>query len=196
MHRVLIILVLAAISPSLYSAVPKKIDDDNAHERVRFLKAAWYLELNGHKKLAGKYYRKALSTWQKPSQREHLYDACHQYFKYLFERRKQIPKESRFSDCAPVFRDTYYGRVDRNYIPIHRAEPSFPRGTKFGWVVLRYDISKEGLAENIRVRETTAEYLNRYAIESLQKSFFLPKVEGGKAVVTKDVSIRTTFDRE
>ena len=93
------------------------------------------------------------------------------------------------------------GSQDKEAIPSFRIDPMYPRsaalqGTE-GFVVLKFDITESGTTKNISVLQARPpQIFNSSAIQALRKWKYKPKVEGGKAVVQKNLKVRLDFKLE
>ena len=87
---------------------------------------------------------------------------------------------------------------DSDEVPVVRVEPIYPRraAEQFieGWVVLKFDITTTGATSNVKVVDAQPKRIfDRAAIRAVQKWKYRPKVVEGKALVTRNVKVKLTF---
>jgi protein TonB len=89
--------------------------------------------------------------------------------------------------------------ADTEAVPVVRVEPIYPRQAAErqveGWVTMQFDIGPSGSVQNVRViGEEPKGVFGPAAVAAVKKWKYKPKVIDGKALVTKGVKVRLTFN--
>jgi TonB family protein len=81
--------------------------------------------------------------------------------------------------------------------PLVRHNPDYPLDALAkrleGWVQLKFDVTAAGFVENVSVVESSDTQFEEPAILALSKWRYLPRIEAGKRVATKDVRTRIVW---
>ena len=196
MKRVLIILLFIFSLPSY--GEESDIDNNDPKVRESLLKAANQYTNSAKFHEAYGYYIYAIKNWQKPEQIEDLKQACNHLFGLLYIHKLHEKKKELMEGCPKEELDKNYGNVDREHVAILKYAPIIPKRAKKlgldGWVLTEYDINEKGKAINIVVVESTNKIFESPAVKSVKKYVYLPKIVGGKAVTTKGVKNKITFN--
>lgn len=91
-------------------------------------------------------------------------------------------------------------RSDGPLVHMVRVQPAYPpyaasRGLE-GFVIVRFDVSPEGLAGNVVVVESSHGIFEKAAVKAAQKFRFKPKVADGVPVATTGVAYRFRFEMD
>lgn len=89
--------------------------------------------------------------------------------------------------------------ADTEAVPVVRVEPIYPRQAAErqieGWVTMQFDIGPSGAVQNVRViAEDPKGVFSAAAVAAVKKWKYKPKVIDGKALVTRGVKVRLTFN--
>ena len=92
---------------------------------------------------------------------------------------------------------TYIDEIDAR--PIKRLPPGYPdrcqrRAAKLEEVILEFDVSTEGVPENIQIVESTNSCFNEAAERAVAQWRYRPKMVSGEPVVRKNVTTLITFE--
>jgi TonB family protein len=176
------------------------IDHEDAEQRALFLRAAHFVRYSGYDKLARRYYVVALDAWADPSQSDDLASACKGLFSIDYARKKARPPETDFVDCPSSFTDLMYDRVDRPEILVFRAQPSFPARARrlrlSGRVIVGFDLDETGVVHGLRVLDSDHAVFDGPAMESIERSIYLPPIRDGKVVSVTGKMERIVFESE
>ena len=87
---------------------------------------------------------------------------------------------------------------DASSMPLVRINPMYPRAAAAkrleGWVLLEFDISTTGGVINARViKAKPPNVFNKSALDAIRKWKYKPMIVDGKAVVTRGVQVKLTF---
>jgi protein TonB len=90
---------------------------------------------------------------------------------------------------------------DTDTIPLVRINPIYPRRAAErrieGWVVVKFSINEQGMVENPEVVDADPRGIfESAAIRAIRKWKYRPKIEGGKPVKRRGISVKLTFDLE
>lgn len=83
--------------------------------------------------------------------------------------------------------------------PYHRDPPAYPMqcmnsAEKIELVTVRFDVSPDGVTENIAVIDSTNPCFERAAVKSIEKWRYNPELNDGNAVARKGVETTITFE--
>ncbi len=89
--------------------------------------------------------------------------------------------------------------ADAGSVPLVRIQPMYPREAAErrieGWVMLEFDISTTGAVKNARVvKSQPPRIFDKAARRAIRKWKYKPKIVNGKAVETKGVQVKLTFE--
>lgn len=84
--------------------------------------------------------------------------------------------------------------TDEDYLPIKRANPGYPKiaadRNLEGFIVVKFDVDKEGNTENVTTLFSSDEIFEKTAIKAAKKYKYKPKVVDGEPIKVKDVIVR------
>jgi len=88
---------------------------------------------------------------------------------------------------------------DGDVLPLVRVPPQYPRSALRrgieGWVILEFDITKEGTVTNARVVQADPEGIfDRAAKNAVEKFKYKPRVVNGKPAMRRGVQFKMTFE--
>lgn len=88
---------------------------------------------------------------------------------------------------------------DAGSVPLVRIQPMYPRDAAQrrieGWVLLEFTISTTGSVKRARViKSQPRRVFDKSALRAIRKWKYKPKIVNGKAVETKGVQVRLTFE--
>jgi TonB family protein len=108
------------------------------------------------------------------------------------------PQEDLEASFTFVFKEPTQAE-DFDARPLLRVPPRYPdqcegRVSASEYVVVEFDVSVEGIPENIRIIESTNSCFNRTAKNAVKKWRYHPKTIAGKPVARKDVVTQISFE--
>lgn len=106
----------------------------------------------------------------------------------------------QFSACGVAYKTeiTPKGEFSEGIRVRHMPKLVWPEGARKdqieGWVILVFDIEKDGTTSNIRVKDSyPLRYFDQSAITAVSKTLYYPIIENGEAVKRENHAIKLTF---
>ena len=138
-----------------------------------------------------------IPTWDQVEKSD-LEEGCGLLFSLLLMKDKHEKYKDRFLSCPKSQTDIWFATKDRKYISIIKQAPLMPRkaveNNITGYVLVEYDIKKNGRPKNIEIIESTNEIFNKEAYKSVKKYRYLPSIKDGEKVVSQGVKVKISFE--
>ncbi|MFW0778577.1 MAG: energy transducer TonB [Rickettsiales bacterium] len=138
-----------------------------------------------------------IPLWPK-SEEEDLKEGCDKLFALLFLKNRHKKPNKALSSCPEEQKNIWFADANRKYTPIIKYAPTMPREAVendiTGYVLVEYDINKEGHPVNIKIIESTNDIFNKESIKSVKKYRYLPTIIDGAAVEEKGVLNKISFN--
>lgn len=108
--------------------------------------------------------------------------------------------EQRLPRCSDEWRQVFFGETSQEFMPLMKVSPIMPdrafRICENGWVMLEFDIGKDGRTKNISVIDSSHRFYERPAKKALKEFIYLPAREEGEFVLSQDVQHKFTYEVE
>ena len=192
-------LMIAILAQPAFSE-SKDPDNNNPKVRNQLLREASTAWSQKQFKTAANYYVYAIKNWQKPDQARDLSIACKKFFALLYQNDRHEKDKAFLNQCPQHIIVPYYSTDDRTYMPILKYAPLYPHKAidknLEGYVIIQYDIAKNGRTKNITVIESTDRIFEKSAKNSVKHYLYLPRIENGKPIESNGVTAKITFNLE
>ena len=191
----IIAVTLLFFSNSLFAE--NNFDHSSAKIRLAILKDARKAESKRDYDRAASYYQLGIENWKAKEQKKDLKRACQNLFAMLYRNGQEKERRNMLDGCPASHLAKWYGEVDRPPIPLLKVTPVMPKKARKkeidGYVVLEYDVSKEGKVENVKIVESSNDIFNKTSILAVNKYVYLPKIKGGMEIETKAIRQKLNY---